>query len=109
MPIQPTVAQAALHLRLDFFDATQLQDAIDQAHAEALAMLDCDALYATQAELDAALLLDPAHSGRVCTADVIKAQLLLVDVGMGNNDDKAAERKQTAAVNLLQRHRRMGL
>ena len=41
--------------------------------------------------------------------DIIKAQLLLIDVGIGNNDDKAAARKQQAASNLLQRHRAMGV
>lgn len=109
MPIKPTIEQAAQHLRLDYYESAALQDAIDQAYAELLAMLDCQALHATAADLAAAIAADPAHVGMVCTADLIKAQLLLIDVGVGNNDDKAAERKQTAAVNLAQRHRRMAV
>ena len=109
MPTQPTLEQAARHLRLDTYLTPELQDAIDQAHAETLAMLDCDALHEDAVALAAAVLLDAEHRGRVCTLDIIKAQLLLIDVGIGNNDDKAAERKQQAASNLLQRHRAMGV
>lgn len=103
MPIKPTPEAAMRRLRLDDGLAGDLADAIEQAHAEALSHLD-GALYESEAAKTAA---DDAR-GIVCTPDIIAAQLLLVDVLVGNNSVQDRQAKQTAAEAMLRRHRNMG-
>lgn len=103
MPIKPTPDEAVKRLRLDDNLAGDVDSAIDQAHAQAVAYLD-GALYADQAALTAAD--DPR--GIICTPDIIAAQLLLVDVLVGSNSVQDRENKQTAAFNMMRMHRNMG-
>lgn len=103
MPIKPTPEAAMRRLRLDTNLSGDLADAIEQAHGEALAFLD-GALYESEADKTAAQ--DPR--GIVCTPDIISAQLLLVDVLVGNNSLQDRESKQTAAETMLRRHRNLG-
>ncbi|MDB5884236.1 MAG: hypothetical protein JWR74_407, partial [Polaromonas sp.] len=42
------------------------------------------------------------------TADIIAAQLLLIDALVGNNSVQDRQDKRDAACNMLRRHRRMG-
>ncbi|SFB96589.1 hypothetical protein SAMN05216344_106120 [Polaromonas sp. OV174] len=104
MPIKPTVEEAQRRLRIDADLAADLESAIDQAHAEALAFLDLS-LYAD----DAALAAAADASGIVATADIIAAQLLLTDALVGNNSLQDRESKREAARNMLRPHRRMGV
>lgn len=103
MPIKPTPADAILRLRLDDSLDGDIGNAIDQAHAQAVAFLD-GALYEDDAALEAAA--DPR--GIICTPDIIAAQLLLVDVLVGNNSPQDRERKEAGAFNMLRMHRNMG-
>ena len=103
MPIKPTPNEAIRRLRLDDNLAGDLDSAIDQAHAQAVAFLD-GALYVDQAAITAAADL----RGIVCTPDIIAAQLLLVDVLVGNNSTQDREDKKAAAFNMLRLHRNMG-
>lgn len=103
MPIKPTPAEAILRLRLDGSLDGDIGNAIDQAHAQAVAFLD-GALYADAAALEAAA--DPR--GIICTPDIIAAQLLLVDVLVGSNSVQDRERKEAGAFNMLRMHRNMG-
>lgn len=103
MPVKPTPEEAELRLRLDSDLATDLPTAINQAHAEAQAFLD-GTLYVDQAAADGAA--DPR--GIVCTPDIIAAQLLLVDVLVGNNSTQDRQDKRAAALTILRRHRNMG-
>lgn len=103
MPIKPTPEEAQTRLRLDSALAGDLAAAIDQAHAQAVKYLD-GALYADQAALTTAA--DPR--GIVCTADIIAAQLLLVDVLVGNNSAADRDDKRVAAHNILRPHRNLG-
>lgn len=103
MEIKPTPDQARIRLRLDLDLVPDLPDAIEQAHAEAVKFLD-GKLYADDAALSAAD--DP--KGIVIAADIISAQLLLVDVAVGNNSLQDRESKRTAAYSILRPHRNMG-
>ena len=47
--------------------------------------------------------------GIICTPDIIAAQLLLVDVLVGNNDTKAQQAKRDAAYAMLRYHRNVGV
>ncbi len=102
MPIKPTPEEALLRLRLDDSLLDDVAGAVNQAHAQAVAFLD-GKLYETPAEADADL------RGIECTPDIVAAQILLVDVLVGNNDDRARESKSKAAYNMLRPHRRMGV
>lgn len=129
MSTKPTVDEAQLRLRIDADLAADLAGAIEQAYAQALAFLDRDALYDTAANLAAAVaaaqaavdgattaaeaaqaLLDLARvqTGIVATPDMVAAQLLLIDALVGSNALQDRESKQTAAENMLRRHRRPG-
>ena len=101
MEIKPTSDQARIRLRLDLDLVPDLPDAIEQAHAEAVKFLD-GKLYPD----DDAAVNDP--KGIVIAADIISAQLLLVDVAVGNNSLQDRESKRTAAYSILRRHRNMG-
>ena len=103
MPIKPTPADAILRLRLDGSLDGDIGNAIDQAHAQAVAYLD-GALYADAGALEAAADL----RGIICTADIIAAQLLLVDALVGRNSVQDREDKRTGAFNMLRMHRNMG-
>lgn len=103
MPIKPTSDEAMLRLRIDADLAGDVASAIDQAHAQALAFLDGQ-LYADRAALTAAA--DPM--GIVVTADIIAAQLLLVDALVGNNSLQDRDDKRRAAKDMLLPHRNMG-
>ena len=46
--------------------------------------------------------------GIVCTADIIAAPLLLVDVLVGNNSAADRDDKRAAAHNILRPHRNLG-
>lgn len=103
MPIKPTPAEAILRLRLDDSLDGDLNSAIAQAHAQAVAFLD-GSLYDDAAAREAAADL----RGIVCTPDIIAAQLLLVDVLVGNNGLQDKDAKEKAAYNMLRFHRNMG-
>lgn len=103
MPIKPTPEEALLRLRLDDSLLDDVAGAVNQAHAQAVAFLD-GKLYETPAEAEA----DGDLRGIECTPDIVAAQILLVDVLVGNNDDRARESKSKAAYNMLRPHRRMG-
>lgn len=103
MPIKPTPADAILRLRLDDSLDGDIGNAIDQAHAQAVAFLD-GALYEDDAALEAAT--DPR--GIICTPDIIAAQLLLVDALVGNNSLQDRDDKRRAAKDMLLPHRNMG-
>lgn len=103
MPIKPTPEQARIRLRLDDDLDADLQDAIDQSHAEAVKYLD-GKLYADEGALQAAQ--DP--KGIVVGADIINAQLLLVDCAVGANGLKERESKRAAAFSILRQHRNQG-
>lgn len=103
MPISPTVDEALRRLRLDEDLRQDVEDAIPQAHAEAVTYLD-GKLYESAAEREAAADL----RGIVCTPDIIAAQLLLVDALVNNNSDEGADLKRTRAYSMLLRHRNMG-
>lgn len=111
MNIKPSTAEAQIRLRLDS-DALITQDlesAIEQAYAQTLTMLDRSALHENTAQLEAALEVDPLHTGMVCTADIIAAQLLLVDALIGANSLKDRDEKSKAALYILYPHRRLGV
>lgn len=103
MPITPSVEEALRRLRLDDDLRQDVQDAIPQAQAEAVAYLD-GVLYENAAARDAAADL----RGIVCTPDIIAAQLLLVDALVNNNSDEGADLKRKRAYSMLVRHRNMG-
>jgi len=103
MPIKPTPADAILRLRLDDSLDGDIGNAIDQAHAQAVAFLD-GALYEDAAAREAAADL----RGIICTPDIIAAQILLVDVLVGNNSTQDRERKEAGALNMLRMRRNMG-
>lgn len=103
MPIKPTPAEAIARLRLDDSLGDDLTGAIEQAHAQAVQFLDGQ-LYADQAALDAAADV----RGVICTPDILAAQLLLVDVLVGNNTLQDREAKEAAAQRMLRPHRNMG-
>lgn len=103
MNVKPEVEEALRRLRIDDDLADDVPFAIEQAHAETEAYLD-RRLYADAGALATAVDL----SGKVVTADMIAAQLLLVDVLICNNSEKERENKHAAALNMLRRHRFMG-
>lgn len=103
METKPTPAQALIRLRLDADLAPDLPDAIEQAHAEAVKYLD-GKLYADESEVIQAADV----KGIVVSADIINAQLLLVDAALGNNALQDRESKRTTAFTILRRHRNMG-
>lgn len=103
MAIKPGFEEALRRLRIDNDLADDVPAAIEQAHAETEAYLD-RRLYADAGALDLAADL----RGMVATPDIIAAQLLLIDVLIGNNSDKERESKHAAALNMLRRHRFMG-
>lgn len=103
MPTQPTPAEALARLRLDEDLLGDVTSAIGQAHAQAQTYLD-GTLYASPAELTAA----NDSKGIVCTPDIIAAQILLVDVLVGNNDAAARTAKEAAAHAIMRPHRNMG-
>jgi hypothetical protein len=111
MNIKPSTSEAQRRLRLDDdLDVTSdLQQAIEQAHAQVLQILDRTVLHPTQLELLSALLLDEFHNGIVCTPDIIAAQLLLVDTLVGANSQQDRDAKAKAAQNMLWPHRRVGV
>ena len=100
MPIKPSVADAMNRLRLDEDLRDDVMQAIEQAHAQAVAYLD-GVLYET-AEARAAA---SDRRGIICTPDIIAAQLLLADalVGSVGADDRKALR--AAAYDMLFIHR----
>lgn len=102
-PCAPTLDAAMRRLRMDEDLQEDVADAIPAAKAEAEAFLD-GKLYATEQELREAQ--DP--KGIVCTADIIAAQLLLVDALVNDNTDEGADLKRTRAFNMLRRHRNQG-
>lgn len=104
MQTQPTPEQALIRLRLDPDLAPDLPDAIDQAHAEAVAFLD-GKLYADEE----AVIEAGDVRGIVVKPDIIAAQLLLLDAALGNNATQDRESKRTTAFNILRRHRNMGV
>jgi hypothetical protein len=99
--VKPTLEQALRRLRLDENLTEDVTDAIEQAHAQAEAFLD-GTLYETVVAATA------AAKGIFATADIIAAQLLLVDVLVAANDADAKKLKTEAAYNILRRHRNMG-
>lgn len=102
-PCAPSIESAMRRLRIDEDLRDDVADAIPAAKAEAEAFLD-GKLYATdQAKQEAQ---DP--KGILCTADIIAAQLLLVDALVNDNSDEGADLKRTRAFNMLRRHRNMG-
>lgn len=103
MPVKPTVEDAQRRLRIDDALLVDLQSAIDQAHAQAETFLD-RRLYASAEDLAAADDL----TGIVATADIIAAQLLLIDVLVANNSLQERESKEAAARSMLRPHRRQG-
>lgn len=102
-PTVPTLEAAMLRLRIDEDLAADVQAAIPEAKAEAEAFLD-GTLYATEQARDAAL----DCKGIVIRADIIAAQLLLVDAIVHSNTDEGADLKRTRAFSMLRRHRNMG-
>ncbi|WP_052712031.1 hypothetical protein [Paracidovorax citrulli] len=103
MDVKPTVEQALRRLRLDDELSDDLRDAIDQAHAEALRVLD-GKLFPDEE----ALIVAQDLRGIVVTADIIAAQLLLADALVGNNDQRERDSKRSAAMAILRLHRNMG-
>jgi len=128
MDLKPTTEEAAARLRIDDALLVDLSRAIDQAHQEVLAYIDrplhadddalAAAIAAAQAQLDAATTdaavaaattaLAREKTGIVVTQNIHAATMLLADRLMGDNDGTEATRKETAAHNMLQPHRRMG-
>lgn len=128
MDVKPSLEAAARRLRIDGDLLLDLQDALEQAHDEALAYLDrplfadaaalTTAIAAAQAALDAATDdevadqlaqdLARAKTGIVVTQDIIAAQLLLADRLVGDNDGAERERKEQAAYALMRQRRRHG-
>lgn len=109
MNIKPSATEAKARLRLDDALQADLEAAIEQAYALQLDRLDRSALHADQAALDAALLLDPAHTGAVVTPGLIAAQLLRIDVLIGANSQAERESKISAAENMERLHMRLGV
>lgn len=101
--VKPTLQEAMLRLRIDPDLSADAEAAIDQAHAEAEIYLD-GKLY----ENDDALKAANDAKGIVCSADIIAAQLLLVDATVNNNTDEGADLKRTRAFDMLRRHRNQG-
>lgn len=101
MRTKPTLDEAKTRLRLDPDLATDLQGAIDQAHARAVKVLD-----GTLYETEAAMAADPR--GILSAEDIIAAQLLLVDCFIGNNTQQERESKESAVLSILRLHRNMG-
>lgn len=99
----PTLEAAMLRLRIDEDLAADVQAAIPEAKAEAEAFLD-GTLYATEQAREAAL----DCKGIVIRADIIAAQLLLVDAIVHSNTDEGADLKRARAYSMLLRHRNMG-
>jgi|GEM_PF-1712837 len=102
-PCAPSIESAMRRLRIDEDLRDDVADAIPAAKAEAEAFLD-GKLYATAQALQDAQ--DP--KGILCTADIIAAQLLLVDALVNDNTDEGADTKRTRAFTMLRRHRNMG-
>lgn len=103
MPITPTIDEAMRRLRLDDDLRQDVVDAIPQALAEVETYLD-GKLYEDAAQRETAQDL----RGIVCTADIIAAQLLLIDGLVNNNSDEGADLKRSRAYRMLIRHRNMG-
>jgi hypothetical protein len=135
MNIKPSTAEAQRRLRVDD-DSDLLLDmnsAIDEAHAEMLAFLDRAAVYVDaaamaavvdplQAAYDAAVLtedasaiaaaladLEKACTGMVIVQDLLTAQVLLAGVRVADHTPAEREQAQTAAENIMRRHRRFGV
>lgn len=133
MNIKPSVYEAINRLRLDNDLLDDLEAGIEQVHAEALAFMDRPALYpdagsmataiaSAQTALDAATLagdaadiaaaqtaLEAVNACMVVTADIIAAQLLLLDVAVGSNTLADREEILRRAESILRRHRRAGV
>ena len=104
MNIKPTAQEAKDRLRLDDALSDDLDFAIEQAYAECLAILQRDDLHPDKASLDAAIALDAAHTGMVVRADIIAAQLLLIDSLIGSGSTEEQKAKREAAIMMLNRH-----
>ena len=102
-PCAPSLESAMRRLRIDEDLQEDVADAIPAAKAEAEAFLD-GKLYATEQALQDA----QNPKGILCTADIIAAQLLLVDAQVNDNTDEGADLKRTRAFTMLRRHRNMG-
>lgn len=102
--VKPTKNQALLRLRLDDSLADDVADAIEQAFALTEKYLDGPLFVSAQAAVDSG---NP--KAIVCTADIIAAQLLLVDSLCGPNTvvDQAAKRQ--AAYEMLRIRRNQGV
>ena len=100
----PTSQDALCRLRLDEDLAADVTAAIAQAHTQAEAFLDGKLYADAQGREDAGDV-----RGIICTPDIIAAQLLLVDVLVGNNDTKAQQAKRDAAYAMLRYHRNVGV
>ncbi|WP_395026593.1 hypothetical protein [Comamonas odontotermitis] len=101
--VKPTKEEALQRLRLDDGLAGDVEGAIEQAHAQTLKYLD-GPLFATQEAADAS----GNPKAILCTADIVAAQLVLVDVLCGPNSVEDQDRKRTAAYNMLRLHRNHG-
>lgn len=108
MKIKPTLDEVQTRLRLDDALMEDVQGAIEQAYAGQLAHLDRAALHPDSASLAAAVAADPAHTGMVCTPDLIAAQLLRIDALVGANTVADRDAKETAAQRMESRHARVG-
>lgn len=108
MNIKPTTTEAQRRLRLDDALTADLESAIDQAYALQLDHIDREALHPDQSALDAALVLDPDHTGIVVTPSLIAAQLLRIDVLVGANSLQERESKKKAAQDMEWPHVRVG-
>ncbi|MGE8491557.1 hypothetical protein [Comamonas sp.] len=102
--VKPTKEQALRRLRLDDSLADDVADAIEQAFALTEKYLD-GPLYVNA--------LAAAESGNpkaiVCTADIIAAQLLLVDSLCGPNSVVDQTTKKQAAYDMLRIRRNQGV
>ncbi len=101
--VKPARDEAMRRLRIDDDLAEDVGAAIDQAHAETERYLD-GRLYASADDLEQA---NDAR-GIVCTADIIAAQLLLVDAIVNSNSDEGADLKRARAFDILRSHRNQG-
>lgn len=121
-----TALEGAFDEMLTFLDRDAIYEdatAMAVAVASAQAVLDaaiaaCDVAEATgdaaaiaaarEVVLTATAALDRVKTGMVIKADLITAQLLLADVAVGSNTLQDRESKQTAAENIMRRHRKPG-
>lgn len=102
--VKPTKDQALQRLRLDDSLADDVADAIEQACALAEKYLDGPLFVNEQAAADSG---NP--KAIVCTADIIAAQLLLVDSLCGPNSVAEQTAKRQAAYEMLRIRRNQGV